>query len=190
MNKKELRKEGLARRSAMSQMECIEKSKKIASKVIELEAFQKCNKVLLYASAKNEVETADIFEEAKRRGKDIYYPRVMGEYMEFYHINEKTEFEMSAFGIREPKPETTVGFIPSKKDSILIVVPGVVFDEDGNRIGYGGGYYDKYIGWLENRIPASDICKVAVAYECQMVECGRMTVEPHDSKIDFVLTET
>lgn len=187
MKKKELRKEILARRNALSQKERCEKSLQIAQKTVELEAFVNCNKVLLYAPIKSEVDTQSIFQEAKRLGKEVYYPRVLGERMEFYRVDERTEFEISSYGIREPKPESTEAYAPSEEDIVLVVMPGAVFDRAGNRIGYGGGYYDKYLQKLEQLVPAENICKVAIAYKCQLVEAGRIACEGHDVKVDFVI---
>ena len=187
--KKELRKEILAKRNALSKQERCVKSEEITNKVIALETFAQSDIVLLYAPIKSEVETQGIFSEAKKMRKDIYYPRVLGEQMEFYHINERTEYEISAYGIREPKPESTNVYEPDKDDTVLVVMPGAAFDRDGNRIGYGGGYYDKYLRKLELIVPTEKICKLAVAYECQMVAPGKIACEPHDVKVDCVITE-
>ena len=187
--KKDLRKEILAQRNALLQQERIAKSEQIASKVIAMKAFAQSEVVLLYAPIKSEVDTQGIFLEAKRLGKEIYYPRVLGEQMEFYRIEEDTEYDTSAYGIREPKPESAKAYVPDKDDTVLVVMPGAVFDRDGNRIGYGGGYYDKYLQKLGAVVSNEKICKLAVAYECQMVASGRIVCEPHDVKVDYVITE-
>ena len=61
--------------------------------------------------------------------------------------------------------------------------------KEGNRIGYGGGYYDKYIHWLEGMVPAENIYKLAVTYRCQLVEIDIIESEPHDMKVDGIVTE-
>ena len=190
MNKKELRKEVLARRNALSELERSDKSIRIAKKVIQLECFKKCNTILLYMSTRSEVETQEIYLEAKKRGKRIYCPRVNGKQMEFYLVNEKTEFEISTFGIIEPKPESTEVFVPDKEDEIFVLMPGVVFDEEGNRIGYGGGYYDKYLQRLADGNAYRSLSAVAVAYDCQMIESGIIEREPHDIRGDYIITES
>lgn len=189
LGKKEVRKEILARRNRLSEQERKEKSEWIAKRVTALEVFQSADVVLLYASMKSEVETDAILREARRQGKQIYYPRVIGDKMEFYLVVEATEMELSSYGIREPKPESTVAFEPREQDKIFVLMPGAVFDEAGNRIGYGGGYYDKYLQWLVGVTPSENICKAAVAYECQMVESGLIESEPHDVCVDYVITE-
>ena len=190
MKKKELRKEILARRNALSVQEREEKSIQIAHKVIHLEEFKKSNKILLYAPIRSEVETAKIYMEARRLCKDVYYPRVIGNEMEFYFVDETTEFETSVYGIREPKIEVEKQFVPDAQDKIFILMPGAVFDTAGNRIGYGGGYYDKYLQWLASVISLENVCKVAVAFECQLVELDRIEHELHDVQADFIVTES
>ena len=189
MDKKELRKEILACRNVLSPQERKEKSAQIANKVIALEEFQKSDKVLLYDAIRSEVETSEIYRVAQRLGKDVYYPKVLGAEMEFYLADETTDFETGAFKIREPKPESTVAFVPKLEDKIFVLFPGAVFDEEGNRIGYGGGYYDKYLQRLMEEASSANVCKVAVAYECQMVETGRIQNESHDIQVDCVVTE-
>lgn len=189
-NKKELRKEILARRNALSLQEREEKSTQIASKVIALAEFQKSNKVLLYAPIRSEVETNAIDLEARRLSKSVYYPRVLGSEMEFYLVDETTTLEQGSYGICEPKLEPAKQFIPNAQDEIFVLMPGAVFDEAGNRIGYGGGYYDKYLEWLVSVIPTKQICKVAVGFTCQMVETGKIVSEAHDIRVDYIVTES
>lgn len=189
MDKKELRKRILIQRDELSKKERRDKSISIAQQVIELECFKKCNKVLLYMPIRSEVETQEIHVEAQRLGKKIYYPKVNGQQMEFYLNNETTEFETSTFGIKEPKPESTVSFELDDEDEIVVIIPGVAFDRDGNRIGYGGGYYDKYLRWMVSERACEKISKVAVAYACQIVEAGLIENEAHDVRVDYIVTE-
>lgn len=189
MNKKELRKAILARRDDLSLKERDEKSAQIVTSVLELEELKNANKILLYASMRSEVQTDDICYKAKLLGKEIYYPRVQGNEMKFYSVDEGEAFEVSTFGVREPKMELAKEFLPKEEDMIFVLMPGVVFDQEGNRIGYGGGYYDKYLHWLEQMVESENICKVAVAYECQMVDEGKIDREVHDVRPDYIVTE-
>ena len=68
-------------------------------------------------------------------------------------------------------------------------MPGVAYDEAGNRIGYGGGYYDKYLEWLTEYVSLESIYKVGIAFSCQMVELGVIETELHDVKVDCVIRE-
>ena len=87
------------------------------------------------------------------------------------------------------------------RQKICMIMPGAVFDEDGNRIGYGGGYYDKYLEWLEQilfrkmmmyegqMVLEKYLCKMAVAFECQIIEKEEIPSEVYDVKVDCILTE-
>ena len=190
MNKKELRREVLVRRNELLESDRKEKSGSIAEKVIDLQEFRESNTVLLYNSIRSEVETMDIIQEANRLGKNIYLPRVMGDKMEFFLMSEKTEYEISKYGICEPIPESTDVYVPKGEDEVFVLVPGAVFDEVGNRIGYGGGYYDKYLKSFIDRKRYKKMCVVAVAYDCQIVGLKEIENESHDVKMDYVITES
>ena len=101
MDKKELRNEILKLRNELTLEERNEKSNRIAKRIIEMNEFQTSNVVLLYNEIRSEVETAEIAESAKRLGKRIYVPRVIGEKMDFYLADDMTEYETSRFGIRK-----------------------------------------------------------------------------------------
>lgn len=189
VNKKELRKEVLALRDALLPKERHEKSEQIVAQVLELDEYRKANKVFLYASMRSEVETDEIYHKAKALGKAIYYPRVIEDKMEFYLVEDMAELEVSTFGVREPQIELAKQFSPEEADVVFVLMPGVVFDKVGNRIGYGGGYYDKYLHCLEDRVKSENICKVAIAYTCQMVDIGKIDVKEHDVRPDYIVTE-
>lgn len=189
LSKKELRKEILARRDALSVEERQEKSARISKQVIEQIGFQNATKVLLFSSFKSEVDAEAIFREAKRHNKDVYYPKVIGKEMEFYQVDTENDLIEGYRGIREPESDPNKKFVPNVEDMIFVLMPGAAFDGEGNRIGYGGGYYDKYLQRLEEELPSKNICKVAVAYECQMVENGSIENEIHDIKPDYIITE-
>ena len=189
MNKKELRKKFIQLRNALSEEMRKEKSKKIASSVIAMQEFQKAEVVLLYNAIRSEVETKEIFQEANRLGKPIYFPRVIGDEMEFYLIEEDSKLEVSSLGIYEPEMSDEKRFLPKEQNAVFVLMPGVAFDKAGNRIGYGGGYYDKYLKWLQENLPNGDICKVAVGYECQMLDKEVIETEEYDMRCDYIVTE-
>jgi 5-formyltetrahydrofolate cyclo-ligase len=99
--------------------------------------------------------------------------------MKFYLLDETTEFEISKYGIREPKPESTVLFEPMQNDVIFVVMPGAVFDRNGNRIGYGGGFYDKFLS------AEPDHPTVALCYDFQVI--SKLETEEFDIPVDLVL---
>lgn len=194
--KTELRKEILQKRDALTLEESSEKSHQIAGKVIAQKEFIEADKVLLFASYRSEVDTSEIFEAALEANKDIYYPKVIGKEMEFFKVESEVDLIEGYRGIREPEANPQKRFCPSMTDKICIIMPGAVFDEEGNRIGYGGGYYDKFLQQLESfyakevEKTEKHICKMAVVFECQIVEVGCIISEPHDIKPDCIVTET
>lgn len=110
--------------------------------------------------------------------------------MEFYLVDETTEWETSKFGMREPKVDEYKKLKANSHDKIFVLMPGAAFDKKGNRIGYGGGYYDKYLQQLETKMSSQNIYKTAVVFECQIVETGLIEQEAHDIKPDCIVTET
>lgn len=130
--------------------------------------------------------------------------------MEFYQVNSEEDLEEGYYGIPEPKgelefrlqlsllksstvlEENSQTMLEPQKEVILILVPGTVFDEKGHRIGYGGGFYDRFLTKLENEArqePEVAICKMAIAYECQIVSSDIIPVEPHDIRVNVIVTE-
>lgn len=188
LNKKELRKEILKKRNTMAQEACDKNSALIVKKISSLQQYKDAHRILVYASMKSEVRTEELCQNALACGKQIYLPRVQGDEMFFYQVDEKSDLETSAWGVCEPREEDEKRFVPRENESILVIVPGVVFDKEGNRIGYGGGYYDKYLQYLKESV-AGDVCAVALAYECQLVEAGSIEREAHDICVDYVVTE-
>lgn len=187
--KKQLRTEILSIRKNLTPEERLVKSHSIATKLVACTEFQQADKILLYAANKSEVDTTEIHEEARRLGKSIYYPKVEGNEMEFYHVQDLTELQEGFRGIREPlaSDETRININPN--DKICIIMPGAVFDNDGNRIGYGGGYYDKYLKNLSELLADKNITKIAICYTCQIVETGIIPVEEFDVKYDLLISE-
>ncbi len=170
MHKSELRKEILARRK-----ECFspEVSALICQKAASLSAFKKANAVMLYLSNRSEVDTTRLIALSHRFGKKICFPQVLNEEKMDAVSLEGNGFSRGAFGIWEPN-----GIPVNSID--LIFVPGVVFDIDRNRIGYGKGYYDRF---LRN----SNATTIGLAFSCQIVP--QIPKEPHDIQLDMILTE-
>lgn len=139
--KKAIRSEVLKKRRTLSQEEILADSKRIAEKVLALEAYQKAKSVYLYIDCKGEASVREIFEAALRDGKRVAAPRVFGEDMKYYYITSYENLEPGYFQI--PEPKTT---LPEAEDEqALLVVPGVAFDADCHRLGYGKGFYDRYL---------------------------------------------
>lgn len=187
--KKELRREILKLRDALTPKERHMKSQAIAEHVTKMIEFQEANKVLLYASYKNEVETLGIFRVAKEMSKEIYYPKVHGSEMEFYSVDREQELIEGYRGILEPRECPDKKFIPCREDKICVIMPGAAFDKEGGRIGYGKGFYDRFLQSLEEKCSQKNIHKVAVAFEVQMVQAGEIQTTNYDVPVDKIVTE-
>lgn len=139
--------------------------------------WQQADTILTYVSYNREMGTRYLIEEAFRSGKQVAAPKVEGAKMNFYLFDSFDELVKSEQGILEPVPNEK--FI---REDGLIIMPGVAFDLNRNRIGYGGGFYDKYM----EEHPLHK--KIALAYDFQIFD--RIEHEKHDIKPDFILTET
>lgn len=178
--KKEIRSKILKMRQNLPAEEIRKKSLRIMQRVEKTELFKNAACILAYMDYRGEVETGTLIEEAWKLGKEVYVPRVSGKNMEFYRISSLDDLEKGSYGIWEPKKECQP-YEKGKGSRTLAILPGSVFDEQKNRIGYGGGFYDRY---FENR---RDICRIAVAYELQIVP--EIAVEAFDLPADYVVTE-
>lgn len=194
--KKILRKEILKCRNEMPLIMREEKSEKIQQKVYQLPAYQEAPILLAYADYQSEVITTPIIKSALADGKEVYCPTVQGNDMEFYQINNLGELQEGYKGIREPLPEPERKFYLEKAadNKILMLMPGAVFDTKRHRIGYGKGFYDRYLSRIgkitEDLLPLPNnpvVCTAALAFACQIVE--KLPAEQHDICPDILLTE-
>ncbi len=142
-----IRAEFSARRDALSPEERALRSAKICECAKSLISFKHANTVLLYAPIKSEIDVMPIAIEALTRGKRVAFPRCNKENrtMKFHFITSFDDFEIGAYGIREPKPELAVFDPAEETGSVLCFLPGLAFDVFGYRLGYGKGYYDKFL---------------------------------------------
>lgn len=132
--------------------------------------------VYLYMDYKSEVQTGLLLSECLRMGKHVAVPKVEGNEMHFYEIEDRTDVREGYRGIPEPCTDKRI-----EEEHAFMVVPGVVFSQDRRRIGYGKGFYDRYL----HRFPQIYTC--AAAYECQVVE--QLPYEEHDVTIRELITE-
>jgi len=183
MDKKALRKSIFAQRDTQSPEVIAEKSKAIHEKLFQLEEFQKAQTIMIYAAMRGEVQTKGIFTEAQKQGKRVVVPisqladrtLLLSEIRDYDH-----ELEIATFDVPEPKKEFLRPVPHSEID--LVIVPGVGFDDQGNRLGYGGGFYDRFLAGLKPSVPA-----IAVCYELQIRD--DLVAEEHDLPMDWVITE-
>ena len=175
-SKKDIRNQVLAKRMDLSEVEWASKSANICEKVIAHPMFVTAEEIYCYIDFRNEVGTRKIIEKAWSLGKKVAVPKVTGSSMEFYCIQSFDELSPGSWGIPEPNPETV-----ACGKNVLVIMPGAVFDANKHRIGYGKGYYDKY---LANHF---DYQTLALAFELQMLE--NIPADEHDICPQFIVTE-
>lgn len=179
MNKTSIRKDMIMRRRTMEPYEREVANKAIYHKVISL--IVSCNPkvVFLYASMEEEVDTHAIINYCIQQGIRVALPKVVAKGQhEFYTINHREDLVVGAYGLMEPKGDEELSAFPSEED--IIFVPGVVFDESCNRIGFGGGYYDRYLSGSEGYF-------IALAYNYQIIQ--HIDVEETDIPMDRIITD-
>ena len=145
LKKKELRREVRRLRAAHSDEEIHAMSRKVLEHVKELPEYQSADTLLLYVDCKHETETSDIIRQAWADGKRTAVPKVIGQDMKFFYITSlEKDLEEGYFGIREPY-EINPADDAADRPGTLMLMPGVAFDDACHRIGYGGGFYDRYL---------------------------------------------
>ncbi len=170
----------LQARNSLSEAEVAEKSKKVMEKLFGLPEFENSKAVLFYASFGNEVATTKMIEKALELGKKVCVPvtSFKEKTIAVSEIESVDELEKKESGLVEPREVREC----SINEMGMVIVPGIVFDEDGNRIGYGGGFYDR----LLNKAPRG-IVAVGLCFE-QNIE-KRITGQSHDVRMELVVTE-
>ncbi|MBN2122213.1 5-formyltetrahydrofolate cyclo-ligase [Candidatus Micrarchaeota archaeon] len=173
--KRSLRNEILAKRKAQPAAEQKGKSLRIAQKLLGLDEFLGAGVVAAYLPVNGEVDTAGIIEAARKAGKDVCVPVVReGGAMCLVLYGESDELGRGKYGIPEPLEK------PERRHVDMVIVPGVVFDKFGHRIGMGGGYYDRYL-------KDKECVNVGICFDFQLVE--KIPNETHDVPMDIVVTE-
>ena len=141
--KSALRRLLFTRRNALSREERIARDEKLCARILSSLVFRKADLVLLYAPVKSEADILPMAKEALRAGKKIAFPRCTEPgNMRFLTVSSPEELSPGRYGIKEP-PEGASPVLPTKNS--LCLVPGLAFDLSGNRLGYGGGYYDRFL---------------------------------------------
>lgn len=182
MTKQEAREMMSRKREAMESGERLRQDREIAERVFQLEYWGEVNWFYPYVSYGTEVDTIAMLRyvlEHPVQGRRLHVavPRVRGREMEFYEITSMEELEPGYHGILEPeqscqKVEATEG---------IMLLPGLAFDQQGNRVGYGGGYYDRYLERYDNE----RLLTVAVAYDFQIVD--RIEMQEYDRRPQLMI---
>ena len=175
MNKKEARTLIKERRMNLSKEYIDVASDKIFEKLLQNEYFKNAKVVMSYMDFKNEVKTDKINDFIKNSGEILVLPKVIDKET-MIAIEDKNQYIVSPFGNKEPDGEEYRGNID------VIITPGVVFDRNKNRVGFGRGYYDRFF------LKHPNAKKIAIAFEEQMINEGIET-DKYDKKVDILITE-
>ena len=180
MDKKEIREIVKNKKAELSLTEIQNYSKSLSDKFFETTQYKESSVIYVYLSYNQEIETKYIIQRAWADGKTVAAPKVISDgVMEFYEITSFDDIELGYKNIPEPKGDTTAVYFTD----VLVLMPGLAFDKTGNRIGYGGGFYDRYLERYEAK--GTKFTKVALAYDFQIFDS--IPVEDFDKKVDLIL---
>ena len=175
MDKKVLRQQIRAMKRAMTEEQIVLAGQQLAEKFYETSQYRQAKTIYGYLPYNQEVRTVPMLERALADGKKVAVPKVYGDEMKFIYMTDLSLVENSDMGIPEPVADGPEGDDPHA----LVLMPGLAFTEQGDRMGYGGGYYDKFLA-REPEHPT-----VALCYSFQMVDS--LPTQDHDIPVDVVL---
>ena len=175
MNKQELRKTIRAQKRAMTEEQIVEKSNRLGELFLASDAYKNAKTIYGYLPYNQEVRTVAMLEQALRDGKRVAVPKCYGDEMRFIFMEDLSKVEKGYANIAEPIADEPI----ADDETALVLMPGLAFDPQGHRIGYGGGFYDKFLAKEPNH-PTLALC-----YDFQMVEY--LETEEFDIPVDTVL---
>ena len=175
MDKKELRSRIRAQKRAMSEAEIAQKSERLGQLFAASSLYRKAKTIYGYLPYNQEVRTVPMLERALRDGKRVAVPKVVGEEMIFIYLDDLNAVEKGYAGIPEPIANGPVADDPHA----LVLMPGLAFDPQGHRIGYGGGFYDRFLA-AQTEHPTLALC-----YDFQLLP--HLETDSFDIPVDCVL---
>ena len=176
MDKKALRAEIRAKKRALTEEQIVRYSEELAQKLFAHPFYQAAKSIYGYMSYNQEVRTRAILEQAQKDGKHVAVPKVFGDTMKFLWLDDLDAVSLGYCNI----PEPTADGPEADDETALVLMPGLAFDPEGHRCGYGGGFYDRY---LEQHTAHKTL---ALCYDFQMFD--HLDVDAHDIPVDFVLS--
>ena len=182
INKSQLRIEMIRLRNELSNDEIHKKSEQIFDRICEHSIYKDSKYIFSYMSFRNEVDTSDFHERILNDHKVLVLPKVLSKtHMEFYEVSHLDQLVKSKMGILEP--DATCALHKNFDEKSLMIVPGVGFSRDFKRLGYGGGYYDRYLEKYKKHF----VC-CGAAFECQWMK--EIPCLAHDFLMDLIVTES
>jgi 5-formyltetrahydrofolate cyclo-ligase len=181
LDKKKTRQRVLQQRRAFSATEKTPAEQRMLKFLQSWEIFRQAKTIHIFISKTDEPDTSPIIESAWESGKTVAVPCVVPESFELFHSQLKSFEDLSsgALGVLEPSPEGRIAMNPESFD--LVIIPGVAFDRQGGRLGYGKGYYDRFL-------EQTAAFRLALAFNFQVLE--KVPTEKHDVPMNGILTES
>jgi 5-formyltetrahydrofolate cyclo-ligase len=152
----------------------------IQEKVLQFPLYILARSVALYSPIQNEVDTATIRDHALGASKIVYYPLIQENRIELAQVESVEGLKVGHWGIFEPIAGRRLSDTETR--GLVIMVPGLVFDCQGNRLGRGAGWYDRLL-----REIGGSVTSVGLAYDFQIVE--KVPADPWDQRVDYIMTE-
>jgi 5-formyltetrahydrofolate cyclo-ligase len=181
VDKASLRKEILAKRDSIPPAVKKIKDREIEARLFNLPEFKTAKTISFFASFRSEVDTVSMIRRSLEAGITVVLPRVEGRDLVLYQIKGMHELVPGCWDIPEPSVVTEDRKINANSVD-TIIIPGAAFDETGNRIGYGGGFYDRLLAQLQKPVPI-----IAPTYEEQVIES--VPTDSHDKKVNIIVTD-
>lgn len=180
LNKKVIRKDVLQQLHAMDLNEYRQYSEDVTKAVTKLKAYQQAKTIGITISRFPEVDTIPLIKAAWADGKQVAVPRCIQSTreMDFRQLTSFDELETVYMDLQEPIVDQTITI--EQADIDLQIVPGVVYSLEGYRIGFGGGYYDRYLSTFKGKT-------ISLAFSCQLKE--NVPFEQHDVPVQLIITE-
>ena len=175
MDKKALRRAIREQKRAMTEAEIVSRSEKLGELFLNTEVYRTAKTLYGYLPYNQEVRTVPMLQQALRDGKKVAVPKIYGDTMKFLYLDDLSRVEKNEMGIPEPVDDTPVADDPTA----LVLMPGVAFTKKGDRMGYGGGFYDRFLA------EEPDHPTLALCYEFQIVDS--LPTEEFDIPVDTVL---
>lgn len=180
-SKQELRKHMKAVRNGISVEDRSRFNSRIAANLLRETWYPAVKHILVYSAIQSEVDLEEFCEMAANDGKILYYPKVFGQEMEFFRVYDRRVLKPGAFGVMEPDTDAFSLEVFNDEPESVMLVPGVAFSPNGYRLGYGGGFYDRYLA----KHPL--IYTVGVAFGVQLQ--AEWEPEEYDISMKEIVTE-
>lgn len=175
--KEQIRRDFKTRRRSLSCEHVRINSDKICENFLDSDIYKNCQNILAYSTIQNEVDLSQIINQALLDNKNLFLPRVEGDSMNFFRINNTDKLQIGSYNILEPQN----GTVYQDSTNSIMLVPGIAFSTQGARIGFGKGFYDKYLS------QHNSIFKIGIAYDWQITKSW--VTNEFDINMNMIITE-